>query len=141
MHRADARPRTRALKATGRRVLLALIVGGLVAGCDLLPVPVLNGEVIVLDVANFSPQPARLVVAAPGDETRIVGAADPAFVPSGRTMKVRFFVPPTGSWAIWANGGELMGEHDVGKRRGVLPMGIEIGATGDLSWWCKENCP
>jgi hypothetical protein len=127
--------------STGRRVLLALVVGGLVAGCDVLPVPVLNGELIVMDVANLSPRPARLAVAAPGDESQVVGAVDPAIVPAGRTMKVRFFVPPSGSWAIWANGGELMGDHDIKERRGILPMGIDIGPNGELGWWCNGNCP
>jgi hypothetical protein len=129
------------LMSTGRRVLLVLVIGGLVAGCDVLPVPVLNGELIVMDVANLSPRPARLAVAAPGDGSKVVGAVDPAIVPAGRTMKVRFFVPPGGSWAIFANGGELMGDHDVRERRGILPMGIDIGADGSLGWWCKGNCP
>ena len=127
--------------SAGRRVLLALMVAGLVAGCDLLPVPVLNGELIVMDVANLSPRPARLAVTAPGDESNVVGAVDPAIVPAGRTMTVRFFVPPSGSWAVWANGGELMGDHDVGKRRGIIPMGIDIGADGSPGWWCRGNCP
>ena len=46
------------------------------------------------------------------------------------TVKVRFLVPANDQWAIWANGGELMGEFDVGERRGNIPMGIDIGADG-----------
>jgi hypothetical protein len=122
-------------------VFLALVVGGLVAGCQMIPAPLLGGDAIVMEVTNGSARLATLVVAEAGDVRKIVGSADPAIVPSGATMKVRFIVPPTGNWAIWANGGELMGDFDVKGRRGNLPMGIDIGADGSPSWWCKDNCP
>jgi hypothetical protein len=125
----------------GRRFLLALLYGALVLGCGLMPVPVLNGEVIVMEVANHGAQPATLVVASSGDERKIVGSAEPSIVPAGQTVTVRFVVPPAGHWAIWANGGELMGDRDIGQRRGKLPMGIDIGGDGSPGWWCQANCP
>lgn len=124
-----------------RRVLLALAVGGLVIGCGVIPTPLLDGQLIVMEVANRSPRPAILVVAASGDQGRIVGSVEPASVPAGQTVTVRFSVPPTGSWAIWANGGELMGESDLKGRRGDVQMGIDIGPDGTPSWWCQANCP
>ena len=56
-------------------------------------------------------------------------------------MTVRFFVPASGGWAIWANGGELMGEFDLKGKRGNVPMGIDIGRDGQPGWWCKADCP
>ena len=56
-------------------------------------------------------------------------------------MTVRFFVPASGGWAIWANGGELMGEFDLKGKRGNVPMGIDIGQDGQPGWWCKADCP
>ena len=127
--------------STSRRLLLAVLVGGLGAGCDVIPVPVLNGELIVMEVANSSPRPATLAVSAPGNVRDIVGSADPAVVPARRTATVRFLVPATDHWAIWANGGELMSDTDVKGRRGKIPMGIDIAADGSPGWWCKADCP
>jgi hypothetical protein len=121
--------------------LLTLAAGGVLAGCEsILPV-VQGGELIVMDVANDSPRPATLVVAAPGTIEVVVGSVDPPVVPARQRATVRFFVPPTGSWAIWANGGELMGDRDVGGKRGNVPMGIDVGANGEPSWWCRADCP
>ena len=122
-----------------RRIMLALVVGVVVVGCGF--VPMLGGDVIVMEVANHSPRPVPLVVAAPGELGTVVGAVDPPIVPAGATVTARFSVPRSGTWAIWANGGELMGANDVKERRGALPMGIDIGQNGDPSWWCNENCP
>jgi hypothetical protein len=122
-------------------VLLAVVVGGLIAGCEVIPAPMLGGEAIVMDVANRSARPATLAVAAPGEERKIVGSAAPAIVPPHTTVTVRFVVPPTGQWAIWANGGELMGSFDVKERRGKIPMGIDIDEGGSPGWWCQGNCP
>ena len=124
-----------------RSVLLALVVGSLAAGCDVIPAPLLGGEAIVMEVTNDSARPATLVVAAMGDVRKIVGSADPPFVPAGAKVTVRFLVPPTDDWAIWANGGELMGSVDLKGRRGKVPMGIDIGADGTPGWWCQANCP
>ena len=125
-----------------RRILLAFVVGGLVAGCDVLPAPpVLNGDMIVLQVTNSSPRPIPLTVAMPGDERRVVGSVDPPVVPPGTTVMARFLVPRTGQWAIFASGGELMGSVDIKGRRGNLPMGIDISRDGSQSWWCQEACP
>ena len=123
------------------RILLLLVVGALVTACDVIPTPLLGGELIVMEVANHSARPATLVVAAPGEVTKIVGSVDPAIVPAHKSLTVRFSVPPTGQWAIWANGGELMGQFDLKGRRGNVPMGIDIGEDGSPSWWCKGNCP
>jgi len=107
----------------------------------MIPAPLLGGDAIVMTVTNGSARPATLVVAAPGDVRKIVGTADPSIVPSGSTLTVRFVVPSTNDWAIWANGGELMGPFDLKGRRGKVPMGIDIGADGTPGWWCQENCP
>ena len=124
-----------------RRILPALLVGGLVAGCDVLPTPILSADVIVLQVMNSSPRPIPLTVAMPGDERRVVGSVDPPVVPPGATVMARFLVPRTGQWAIFANGGELMGSVDIKERRGNLPMGIDISRDGSQGWWCQGNCP
>ena len=125
----------------GRRIVFALVVGVVVAGCGAVPAQFLGGDQIVMDVANRSARPASLSVSATGDQRSVLGAADPAVVPPGVTVKVRFIVPPTGQWAIWANGGELMSNLDLKGRRGALPVGIEIGQDGNVSWWCQQDCP
>ena len=125
-----------------RRILLAVVVVGLVVGCDVLPAPpIFNADVIVLQVTNSSPRPIALTVAMPGDERRVVGSVDPPVVPPGTTVMARFLVPRTGQWAIFASGGELMGSVDIKERRGNLPMGIDISSDGSQSWWCKDACP
>lgn len=77
----------------------------------------------------------------PGDERRVVGSVDPPVVPPNTTLMARFLVPRAGQWAIFANGGELIGQFDVKGRRGDLPMGIDVAVDGSESWWCRENCP
>jgi hypothetical protein len=124
-----------------RRVLLAIVVVGLVAGCDVLPTPILDGDLIVLQVTNNSPRPIPLTVAMPGNEQRVVGSVDPRLVPPGTTVMARFLVPRTGNWSIFAGGGELMGSFDLKERRGNPPMGIDIAVDGSQSWWCKDDCP
>jgi len=62
-----------------------------------------------MEVANRGAAPARLAVAASGNVGEVVGSVDPSVIPPGRTVTVNFFVPHAGQWAIWANGGELMG--------------------------------
>jgi len=127
--------------SNGRRLLLALSLGGVLAACGVLPVPMLDGEVIVMDVTNQSPRPATLVVAAPGQRDKVLGSVDPSVIPARANATVRFLVPKTGQWAIWANDGELMSDTDVGERRGGIPMGIDIGPDGSAGWWCKNDCP
>jgi len=102
--------------------------------------PMLDGELIVMDVTNQSPRPATLVVAR-GDRGNVVGSVDPAVIPPRGNATVRFLVPPTGQWAIWANDGELMSDTDVGNQRGSIRMGIDIGPDGSPSWWCERDCP
>jgi hypothetical protein len=121
--------------------VLGAVASLLVAGCQFVPPQLLGGELIVLEVANHAGRPASLVVAAPGNIGEVMGSVDPAVVPPGQTITVRFFVPPSGEWAIWANGGELMGKHDVGAKRGNVPMGIDIGRDGQPGWWCNADCP
>ena len=124
-----------------RRLLLAVVIALWVSGCGALPVPIGGGEVILMNVANNGPGAARLAVAMPGDQGRIVGSADPAIVPAGKTVLVRFVVPAGGHWSIWANAGELMGDFDLKGQRGNVPMGIDIGPDGSPTWWCKGDCP
>ena len=123
------------------RIVLLLALGGVVAGCGTLPIPVADANLIVMSVSNASARPATLVVAAPGEVSTVVGIADPPVVPPGAKMMVRFRVPADRDWAIWANRGELMGSIDVKERRGNLAIGIDIGVTGEPSWWCQDECP
>jgi hypothetical protein len=129
------------LPGMSRRLLLAVVIALWVSGCGVLPVPIGGGEVIVMNVANNSPGPARLAVAMARDEGRVVGTADPTIVPAGQTVLVRFVVPAGSHWSIWANGGELMGDFDLKGQRGNVPMGIVIDVNGSPSWWCEGNCP
>lgn len=124
-----------------RRVLLAVATVSLLGGCDVVPAPVLNADVIVLQVSNSSPGPVRLTVATSGDERRVVGSVDPPVVPPGKTVMARFLVPRTNEWSIFANGAELIGSFDVKGRRGNLPMGIDIAPDGSQGWWCAQDCP
>lgn len=71
----------------------------------------------------------------------VVGSVDPPLVPPGTSVKARFLVPRTGNWAIFANGGEMMGNFDLKQRRGNVPIGIDTVADGSQNWWCQENCP
>jgi hypothetical protein len=121
--------------------LLTLVATFQAAGCEYVPTQFLGGQLIVMQVANKSGRPASLAVASPGNIGQIVGSVEPAIVPSGQTLNVRFSVPPSGRWAIWANGGELMSDIDVRGKRGNVPLGIDIGADGSPSWWCQADCP
>ena len=94
-----------------------------------------------MEVANHAGRPATLVVASQGNVANVVGSAEPSVVPPGQTMTVSFFVPPSGQWAIWANGGELMGSGDLKGKRGNVPMGIDIDQNGQPGWWCQADCP
>jgi hypothetical protein len=122
------------------RIVLSLVVGGLVVGCRTVPISIVDANLIVMSVHNSSAKPATLVVAAPGNVTTVVGISDPSVVAPGATVMVGFRVPPGRDWAIWANGGELMGIVDVKQHRGNLSMGIDIDEGGP-SWWCKADCP
>ena len=108
---------------------------------SVVPSSLLGGDVILMEVANHSPWPVPLTVAVPGEKGQVVGAADPAVIPPGVTMVVRFIVPPDRDWAIWANSGELMSNADLRGHRGALSVGIEIQKNGDLGWWCEDDCP
>jgi hypothetical protein len=143
-----ALPRSgRPVVIAGRRSILILatplIAGILLVGCELATAPVPAGAIpLVMTVANASPQPARLVVSRSGALGDPVGVAQPDTIPPGTTVKVRFLVPPAGDWAIWVNGGELIGPHDLQRRFGTrADMGIDIDPRGQLSWWCRGNCP
>ncbi len=52
-----------------------------------------------------------------------------------------FIVPPTDDWAIYANGGELIGPIDVGSHVGELPIGIVIDRNGQPGWTSPGNWP
>ena len=94
-----------------------------------------------MEVANDGPRPVSLAVGSPGDRGVIRGSVEPAFLGARQAATVRFLVPPADDWAIFVDGNELMGSFDVGRRRGAIPMGIEIGADGSVSWWCRADCP
>jgi hypothetical protein len=80
--------------------LLAIVATFQAAACEVIPSQFRGGQLIVMQVANKSGRPASLVVASPGNIGQIVGSVEPAVVPSGQTLNVRFFVPPSGRWAI-----------------------------------------
>lgn len=103
---------------------------------------------LVITVTNDSPVPAILEVAPMGlgglgrpiGQARWVGVAQPASVPRGK-QAVTFFVPPSSDWAIYANGGELIGPQDVGSHVGVLPIGIVIDRNGEPGWTSPGTWP
>ena len=132
----------RRLAASRVASIVVLMVGvATMAGCEAVPAQFLGGEAILMEVANDGPRPVSLAVAAPGDRGLIRGSAEPALLAPRRTATVRFIVPPTEQWAIFVDASELMGSFDVGRRRGAIPMGIEIAADGSLTWWCRADCP
>lgn len=127
----------------------ALIVAMLAtSGCLPGPNVAAGSRQLVITVTNDSLVPATLEVAPMGlggigrpiGQARWVGVAQPASVPPGN-QAVTFFVPPSSDWAIYANGGELMGSRDVGSHVGVLPIGIVIDRTGQPSWTSPGNWP
>ena len=99
---------------------------------------------LMITVTNDSLAPVPVEVAPMGlgtgggtgqrvDRAHWVGVAQPASVPPG-SHRVTFFVPPTDDWAIYANGGELIGPIDVGSHVGVLPIGIVVDRNGQPGW-------
>lgn len=124
-----------------RRFLLALVLGGLVAGCGAFPAPMFGGDLIVLQVANASARPVVMSVATPDPDRTVVGSVEPRIVAAGQTVVARFVVPSSGEWAIYAGDDQLIGAGDTKGKRGQLPMGIDIDANGNSSWWCQGDCP
>ena len=122
-------------------IVVMMLGGTAMAGCEAIPAQLRGGEPLVMEVANDGPRPVSLAVGSPGDRGVIRGAAEPAILGPGQTATVRFLVPPGDQWAIFVDDNELMGTLDVGPRRGVIPMGIEIAADGSVSWWCRADCP
>jgi hypothetical protein len=121
--------------------MLGIALAGLVTACALVePAPPAGTALLQFQVSNQSAAPAEVAVHTRGRE--LVGAAQPATVPPRSTVVVSFFVPIAGEWAIFANGGELMGSVDVRGRLGPRnDIGITIDGTGSLSWWCNARCP
>ncbi len=128
----------------------ALLAAGLaMAGC--LPgrsMPA-GSRQVVITVDNQSPLGATIEVAPMGlggqigrpvGPARWVGVAEPGSVPPGR-HPVSFLVPPTSDWAIYANGGELIGPLDIGSHLGTLPIEIVIMANGDPAWTSPGDWP
>ncbi|HEY8168787.1 MAG TPA: hypothetical protein VIF84_08730 [Candidatus Limnocylindrales bacterium] len=121
-----------------------LLVAGVAAGCLSNPGIPAGSSRHVITVSNSAAWPAVLEVgrgglggqAHPVGQANWVGVAQPATVPSGATQPVTFFVPPSGDWSIYANGGELMGSRDV-NGRGRLDLGIQVDANGEPSWSCS----
>jgi hypothetical protein len=123
------------------RLMLGFALAGLVTACALVePAPPAGTAMLQFQVSNQSAQPAEVAVRVGGRE--LVGAAQPATVPPRATVVVSFYVPISGEWAIFTNGGELMGSRDVRGRLGARnDIGITIDGTGSLSWWCNRQCP
>ncbi len=118
------------------------------AGCLPGPNVPAGSRQLVITVTNDSLVPATLEVAPMGlgglgrpiGQARWVGVARPASVAPG-TQAVTFFIPPSSDWAIYANGGELIGPGDIGSHVGVLPIGIMIDRGGQPSWTSPGNWP
>ena len=128
--------------------LLAVTLGACLPGVQ-MPA---GSRQLVIAVTNDSPVPVPVEVAPMGlvgtgggtgqqvGRGRWIGLAQPALVPPG-THRVTFVVPPTRGWAIYANGGELIGPSDVGSHVGVLPIGIVIDPDGHPAWTSPGNWP
>jgi hypothetical protein len=117
------------------------VVGAVLAitlfACDQLPLAPGGTRPLVMEVANQSGRPVPLVVATPGRTSDVVGVAQPALIPPGQTLQVRFFVPVSEAWAIYANGGELIGSIDAPERLAPGSYGIQIGPDGGAGWWAE----
>jgi hypothetical protein len=130
--------------------LAAILIVAVLATSGCLPSPhaPAGSRQLVITVTNDSPVPAILEVAPMGlggvgvpiGQARWVGVAQPASVARGE-QAVTFFVPPGNDWAIYANGGELIGPLDVGSHVGVLPIGIVIDRNGNPGWTSPGNWP
>lgn len=133
--------------------MVATFSGLLVTGCFSGPLPPAGTRPLPVTVMNLSHAPVILEVAPMGlggvigrpiGQPAWTGIARPTTVPPGAKQLVTFFVPQTRDWAIYANGGELMGSSDVGDRGG-LTLGIEVGPNGDPGWSCAAGpgarCP
>jgi hypothetical protein len=122
-------------------VVAACLPGGQMSGAQ-MPV---GSRQLIITVTNDSPVPVPVEVAETGlggtgggtgqqvGRAHWVGVAQPASVPPG-SHRVTFVVPPTNGWAIYANGGELIGPLDVGSHVGVLPIGIVVDRNGQPGW-------
>lgn len=130
-----------------KSIALAAVVVAL-AACLSGPYMPAGSRQLVIAVTNESLAPAILEVAPMGlggsnrpvGQARWVGSAQPGSVPPG-THPVTFLVPPTNDWAIYANGGELIGLMDVGNHVGELPIGIVIDRNGQPGWTSPGNWP
>ena len=141
--------RTQSLAGATLITVLALAVAA--SGCLPGPNAPAGSRRLVITVTNDSMAPAIVEVARMGLGTGggsgrqvgragWVGVAQPASVPPG-TQRVTFMVPPTDDWAIYANGGELIGPIDVGSHVGELPIGIVIDRNGQPGWTSPGNWP
>ena len=128
----------------------AMLVVATLATSGCLPGPYVppGSRQLIITVKNDRLVPATLEVAPMGlgglgrpiGQARGVGVAQPASVPRGE-QAVTFVVPPSSDWAIYANGGELIGPLDVGSHVGVLPIEIVIDRSGDPGWASPGNWP
>ena len=133
-----------ALPVAAAFILATLATSGCLPGPAMAP----GSRQLIITVRNDSLVPATLEVAPMGlggvglpiGQARWVGVAQPASVPRG-VHAVTFFVPPGRDWAIYANGGELIGPVDVGSHTGALPIEIVIDRNGDPGWTSPGDWP
>jgi hypothetical protein len=127
-----------------RLAALVLILATLgAAGCELVEpsgreVPT-GMRALIIPVANESGRPAVLLVAEDRHPVgQPVGSAEPAVVPPGQTLDVRFIVPNAPGWAIFVNPGPEIGpllmEVELRNCVGHVPASIQVGPRGEPSW-------
>ena len=136
-------------KAAPATLAATVLLAAMVVGC--LPGPQMpaGSRQLVISVQNGSSRPVPVFVASmgvsePGGQvpaTAVRGLAQPGIVPPMTTVQVVFTVPPTNDWAIYANGGELIGPADVGGHAGKLPIAIVISADGIPGWTSPGGWP
>jgi hypothetical protein len=125
-----------------RRLALSIAMSVLAAACALVdPLPPAGTILVQLEVHNGAARPAELAVTS--DPNRPVpDAVQPSSIPPGATADVRFYVPMTSGWTITVNRQDLILSSDMRGRTGVIEdIGIDVDQQGNVSWWCRSNCP
>jgi len=124
------------------RLALSIAMSVLAAACALVdPLPPVGTILVRLEVHNGAARPAELAVTSAANRP-VPDAVQPSSIPPGATADVRFYVPMTSGWTITVNQQDLILSSDLRGRSGVIEdIGIDVDQQGNISWWCRTNCP
>ena len=125
-----------------RRLALGIAVSVLAAACALVdPLPPPGTILVQLEVHNGATRPADLGITS-GANRPVPDAVQPPSLPPGATADVRFYVPMTSDWTITVNNQDLILSSDLRGRSGAIEdIGIDVDPQGNITWWCRSNCP